>query len=112
MPLEYATTPVARPQVGLRFCLVALGGGVSGFVLWCVLDYALVRFAPQHIHSFDWLALLFPFAVGAVGVRVLREDSSARVGLAIVAVVVASIVAVMLILFFGIPFHFSIGGKL
>src|SRR5687768_8860661 len=112
MPLDYASAPLARPQIGLRFCLVALGGGVSGFVLWCALDFVRVRFAPQHIHSFEWLELLFPFAVGPVGVKVLREDSSPRVGLAIVAAVAASIVAVMLILFFGIPFHFSIGGKL
>jgi len=112
MPLEYASTPVARPQLGLRFCLVALGGGVSGFVLWCALDFVLVRFAPRHIHSFEWLELVFPFAVGAVGARILRHDSSPRVGLAIVAAIMASIFAVVLILFFGIPFHWAIGGKL
>jgi hypothetical protein len=42
----------------------------------------------------------------------LRRDSSPQVGLAIVAAIVASVLAVVLILFFGIPFHWAIGGKL
>jgi peptidoglycan/LPS O-acetylase OafA/YrhL len=113
MPLDYESAVPAQPPVAGRFCLVAFGGGGLGFLAWCALDFILVRFAPSHMHDFDWLMLLFPFLVGGVGALLLRQrDSSPRVGLAIVAAIVASIVAVVLILFVGISFHLGIGGNL
>src|SRR3712207_827663 len=73
MPPEHARPPVARPQVALRFCLVAFGGAVAGVVMWCALAFVLVRLAPRHIHSFDSLSLLFPFTLGAVGANPARR---------------------------------------
>jgi len=113
MPLDYQSATSPRPPITGRFCLVALGGGAIGLLTWCVLDFGLVRFAPSRIHSFDWLALLFPFVVARVAAMLLRQpDSSPRVGLAIVAAIVSSILAFVLIAFLGIPFHLAIGGKL
>ncbi len=113
MPLDYESVLAAKPPIAGRFCLVAFGGGVLGLLAWCALDFVLVRFAPSHIHDFDWLMLLFPFVVGGVGAGLLRDsDSSPGVGLGILAAIVASIVAVVLILFFGIWFHFAISGNL
>ena len=110
MPLDYETVTPARSPVPGRFCLVAFGGAGFGLLVWCVLDFMLVRF---DIRGFDWLMLLFPFAVGAAGAGLLRQsDGSARVGLAVLAAILASIIAVALILFLGIPFHFAIGGAL
>lgn len=111
--MDYESAVPAQPPVAGRFCLVAFGGGALGFLGWCALDFILVRFAPSRIHDFDWLVLLFPGVVGAAGAGLFRQrDPSTRLILAIVAAIVASIIAVALILFLGIPFHFAIGGKL
>jgi hypothetical protein len=113
MPLDYESAAAVPPPIAGRFCLVAFGGAALGFLGWCALDFVLVRFAPSHIHDFDWLMLLFPFAVGGIGAAVMRQaDSSPRVGLAILAAILASVVAVVLILFLGISFHLAIGGNL
>ncbi len=113
MPLEHETVAPAPPPMAGRFCLVAFGGAALGFLAWCGLDFVLVRFAPSQIHHFDWLILLFPFAVGVGGAGLLRQsDGSPHVGLATAAAIVASIVALALILFLGLPFHFAIGGNL
>jgi hypothetical protein len=113
MPLDYASVEASRARTGLRFCLTVLAGGVAMFLGWCVLDYILVRFAPSRIHDVDSVLFPLPIAVGLAGAAALRHvDVGARVGLSIAAGVLASIAAVVLVLFFGIPFHFSIGGKL
>jgi hypothetical protein len=57
--------------------------------------------------------LVSPFVVGIAGARLLRQaDGSPRVGLAVMAAIVASVIALGLVMFFGIPFHWAIGGKL
>ncbi len=102
----------AHPRIAPRFFQVAFGGGITGFLIWCALDSTLVTFARAHIHRFDWVLLLFPFAVGFAGAAIFRQsDTWARVGLAILAAIVASVVAVALFLFLGISFHFAIGGN-
>ena len=111
MPLNRASVEASGPRTGQRFWLTALAGGVAMFAAWCVLDYVLVRFAPSRIHDFDWALRLLPFAVGYSSAVVLRHVKvGARVGLSIAAAVLASIAAALLVLFFGLPFHFSIGG--
>src|SRR5215510_3727251 len=110
MPLDHeSAVPTHRPSA--RFWLVAVGGGAVGFVAWCALDFVLVRFAPSRINDFDWLMLPFPFVVGGTAVGLLRHGNlSRRLGLAILAAIMACILAVVLILFLGISFHFAIGG--
>ena len=113
MPLDYGSARRTQPPIAGRFCLVALGGGLLGFVAWCALDSLLTWFAPSHIHAFDWLMLLYPFGVSIAGATLLRQpDSTPRFGLGIVAAIVASMVAAALILSLGISFHFAIGGNL
>jgi hypothetical protein len=113
MPLDYANIRARGPRTGPRFCLIAFAGSAAGFVAWCILDFVLVRFAPSRIHDFDWLGLLFPVAVGIAGAVSLRHvELGSRLALSIVVAVLASVGAGVLVLFFGIPFHFSIGGKL
>src|SRR5712691_7000118 len=113
MPLDYASIRAPEPRTGLRFWLIALGGSVAGFVAWCILDFVFVRFAPARIHDFDWVGFLFPVGVGVAGAAFLRHlEVGSRVALSIAAAVLASVGAGVLVLFFGVPFHFSIGGKL
>lgn len=113
MPLDYESASSTRTPSTARFCLVAFGGAAVGLLGWCVLDFVLVKFAPSHIHDFDWTLILFPFIVGGAGLVLLRRPGSPPpVGLAIVAAIVAIILAVLLIPLIGIPFHFAIGGKL
>ncbi len=83
-------------------------------LLWCLLDFALVRFAPSRMHDFDGLLLLFPAGVWMLGnVAIRRANITGSAGiLSVAATLVASVVAVALVLTFGIAFHFAIGGKL
>src|SRR5688572_1523222 len=113
MPLDYERIAPSQPWIAGRFCLVAFGGGACGFLLWCACDFVYVRFAMSLAWRDVLIPILFPIAVGVAGARFFRQaDSPPRVGLAAAAAIVASIVAVGLIVFFGIPFHFAIGGNL
>ncbi|HEY8667735.1 MAG TPA: hypothetical protein VIL86_13800 [Tepidisphaeraceae bacterium] len=114
MPLDYATAPPVRPRIALRFWLIGVGGGAAGFLFWCLLHLICVRLRLSH--DLDWLILLMllaPVAVGLIAANTLRRpDSSARVGLTILAVLVASVLSIALIVMFGLSFHFAIGGEL
>src|SRR6186997_2860901 len=52
-----------KPQ-GRRFLLLSLGGGVVGFLSWCILDAVTVRVLPypERVGDFDWTFCLFPIA--------------------------------------------------
>ena len=113
MPLDYASVEASKPRTGLRLFLTALAGSVAMFIVWCVLDYVDVRFAPSRTHDFEWVLFGLPIAVGLAGTAVFRHvDVGARVGLSIAAAALASIAAVVWFFFFGLPFHSSIGGQL
>jgi hypothetical protein len=113
MQLDYATPSPRGPRTGLRFNLITFGGGIAGFVAWCAADWAYVHINAPLMGSFDWLLLLFPLAVGCTGAAALRHlPSGSRIGLSLLAALLASGVAVALVLFFGLPFHFWIGGRL
>jgi hypothetical protein len=107
------STEESRQRIARRYCLFALAGAAGMFVAWCALDFCLVRFAPTRITDFDWVLCWLPFVVALAGILTFRD---AGFGMSIVmsatAAVLASIVAVMLVVFLGIPFHLSIGGKL
>ena len=93
-----------------RFVLSLLGGALAGFALFLCIDYVQVRWvAPgDHIGTLDWLLLIYPLVLFAVDFFVMRR----RIALAIVGSVLSCEAAVILIVFFGIPFHFAIGGEL
>lgn len=96
-----------------RFGLLSSAAGAMGLVAWCILDFVLVTFAPARIHDFDWALACFPLAVLPAGLYVFRDlGSAAQVGLSIAVALAASVVAVLLVLLLGIPFHLSIGGNL
>jgi hypothetical protein len=96
-----------------RFILFSLAAGGVGLVAWCLLDFIFVKFAPARIHAFDGLFLYFPMAVVAAGFWVFRNlGLAARIGLSMAAALAASVLAILLVLFLGIPFHLSIGGSL
>jgi hypothetical protein len=113
-PREYALRPNQDSDFpSARLALIAIGGGAFCFVMWCVLDFVLVRFAPSRIHDFDWICLLLPVIVLLGGIAALRGKSIAsRIVLSIVATIIAIILAVVLIVTVGISFHFSIGGEI
>ena len=112
-PLDHASVEAVRPRTALRFCLTAFAGSVAMFMGWCLQDYLLVRFAPSRIHNFDWVLLLLPIAVAFASAAAFRHvNAAARVSLSIASAILASVAAVLLVFFFGVPFHFSIGGQL
>jgi len=97
----------------IRFATISAGGGVFCFVVWCVLDFALVRYFPSHIHDFDLAILLLPILVAVVGIIVLRDKRlGLRVLLSVLATIIATVFAAVLIVSVGLSFHFSIGGTL
>jgi len=113
MPLDYASVAPAQPWIAARFSLVAFGGGVAAFIGFCALDFIEVKFAPSRLHNFYWLLWLFPLATGFAAARILHRATPARrIGFALLAAAVASVVAWGLIMIPGMLFHVGIGGKM
>lgn len=112
MPLDYTSVPPSQWSAAARFCLVALAGGVAGFVGFCAIDFIDVKLAPSFGQNFYWLLWSFPTATGFVAARVLHQFTpTRRVGLALLAAGIASVLAWVLILIPGVLFHIGIGGR-
>jgi len=113
MSLDRASAAGPGPRTVRQFCVLAAGGGLAGFVAWCATDFLYVRVKPTWIDDVERLLLLFPLVVGLVAAVVLRHlRLGPRITLSIAAPVAASVLALLLIVFLGIPFHFWIGGGL
>jgi hypothetical protein len=114
IPVDYESSGGAPPPpIAGRFCLITCGGAALGFLAWCGLDYLFVRYPQSRTRVLDWALLLFPVAIWGVGAAMMRRaDSSPRIGLAILAAILATVAAWTLIVVFGLPFHGAIGGTI
>jgi multisubunit Na+/H+ antiporter MnhF subunit len=86
---------------------------VMFFIAWCVLDYLLVTSPeyPDNIHSGDWTFAIVPIGTFACNLRVTRQLSKPRMFLySILGAVAMCIALALVVMVFGIPFHFQIGG--
>lgn len=93
---------------------VALGSLVL-FFEWCILDYFVVHLTnyPKNSNAFDWLIFVFPIPAWLLcyaTTLILRMSYPG--GRSTVAIVLSIPIAAALIFQFGVPFHFSWGGKL
>ena len=83
------------------------------FIAWCVLDYRLVQSPeyPNNIHSDDWTFAFVPIATLACNLWVTRQLSKSRMVLySMLGTFVMCIALAFVVMVFGIPFHFQIGG--
>jgi hypothetical protein len=97
----------------MQLMLLITGGSVVGFVLWCVLDYSLVKYAPSRIHDFDWVGFVYLFIFAVVTRKVLRQrDIDATILKVTFVSLMVAVITFILIYLFGVGFHLSIGGKL
>ena len=96
--------------------LTAAGAGIL-FFGWCTVDLLLVRSPryPENIHEYDnWqvsaaavvLVFIADFLLAA------RLQAGSRVGVALLATALAIPLGIVLVLFLGVAFHLSIGGRL
>jgi hypothetical protein len=89
--------------------------GVFLLVLWCVCDFFTVHSSryPAGVHDYDSLLpflLLAPFALDYLACRLFRLAPAWLIS--IIATLLAIPLGIFLILQFGVPFHWSIGGHL
>jgi hypothetical protein len=87
---------------------LALAVGVQ-FAAWCIADWLYVRFGVYQIESA--LAIL-PFLALALGILLPAHTTRRRriVGGTLIGIS-STMIAVLLVVMFCIPFHFAIGGK-
>jgi len=109
---EIVSPPKSR-GLTLRFCRIVLYGSLGIFGAWCLLDFALLRLAPSRIIEFDWVLLPMPIVVCFGNAALLRDVSiGLRVVLSVLASILATVFGFVLILVFGLGFHFLFGGQL
>ncbi len=97
----------------MQLMFLITGGSIVGFILWCVLDYYLVVYAPSEIHNFNWVGFVYLFVLVAVIKRLLRiRGFEKTIVLGFFVSVMVTALTSALIYAFGIGFHFSIGGTL
>jgi hypothetical protein len=97
---------------------VAILSGLGAAIFfggWCVVDYLLVHSPryPVGVHEYDWLILVAPIPILAMDYLLApRLRSTSRLGVSLLALLLGLSLGIWLVLQFGIPFHWSIGGKL
>jgi ABC-type antimicrobial peptide transport system permease subunit len=85
------------------------------FVYWCVLDYFAVKSPryPASCNDDEWTFYLIPLLTVAVNLLAQRGQGLKKVLLTtILATVVVCVLSVLLVLFFGVPYHLMIGGRM
>ena len=85
------------------------------FIAWCVQDYLLVRSPeyPSNINNYDWTFAVVPIATLACNLWITRQLSKPRMVLySILSTLAMCIALAVVVMVFGIPFHFQIGGNL
>jgi hypothetical protein len=85
------------------------------FVAWCCVDYRLVQSPqfPGNSADDDWLLVFVPILTLAMNLVVHRKQGLRKSLLvAIIASVAVSVLSLVVLVLFGIPFHLSIGGSL
>ncbi len=83
------------------------------FIAWCVLDYTLVKSPeyPDNIDSADWTFVFVPLITLACNLSSTRQLAKPKmIGYSILGTLAMCIGLALLIVVFGIPFNFQIGG--
>ena len=93
--------------------------GVAIFIIWCIGDYITVKSPnyPENLRegSSEWI--LYSFMLGALVLMnclifIKQSVQPHKIVVALCSTIGSIILGVLLILFLGINFHFSIGGSL
>lgn len=87
----------------------------SFFAAWCVLDYFTVKSSqyPQNCHDNEWTFISIPLVTIVANLVAQRKQGLRRSLLTTIAATVAVCALFLAMLIFpGIPFHLSIGGRL
>jgi hypothetical protein len=96
--------------------MLTLVGAAILFGGWCVCDYILVHSPryPTGVTDYDyWFISIVPVVIFAVDyLLATRWQLASRIKLSLLATVLAVPVGVVLVAFCGVPFHWSIGGRL
>lgn len=106
---------INQRSMGRRYLFFSTVGGVTGFLLWSILDLIAVKaeWEPEYVNQLDWIALVYPVVVlASSGWFFKAEDFSDRVSLILASSVLAILISIVLIFWFGIEFHLAIGGEL
>ena len=109
------TEQTRRPRFWLWVVILTIADAVGYFVVWCLYDVCFVNMT-QHaklLNALGWLSLSTPFLIGKVDYWLVRHiPLGDRALLSIFATILAVPVGIVLVLWFGVPFHWSIGGQL
>ena len=84
------------------------------FIAWCVLDYILVHSPeyPSNIQSADWTFIFVPIVTLACNLWRTRQLSRTRMILySLLGTLGMCLALALVIVAFGIPFNFQIGGQ-
>ena len=86
----------------------ALAVGVQ-FTAWCIGDWLYVRFG---VYQIDSALAIVPLLALALGILLPAHTARRRRILWGTTIGISStVIAVLLVIMFGIPFHFAIGGR-
>jgi hypothetical protein len=106
----FSSNPTIKFTLLLNTALLAMF-----FVAWCCLDYSLVQSPqfPRNSADDDWLFIFVPIVTLATNLIVHRRQGLRKsLFVAIIASVALSVLLLVVVVVFGIPFHVSIGGSL
>jgi hypothetical protein len=112
-PVDDMTTMTTNPQAKLakEFVVTTLIGSLAMFAAWCAVDVVVVRILPYPGDTGDvdkWLVFGLPLL--HFGFAMFRSGGSWSD--AISSTVAGCVLALTLIVFLGVQFHFAIGGGL
>ena len=85
------------------------------FVLWCTLDYLIVKSSgyPDNVREWDWLIWIAPGTIIPLNIAMFRHQQLLVQVIMIVAASALSLFALYYAVgYLGMAFHFSIGGEL
>lgn len=88
---------------------------IAFYLMWCAIDYALVRSPnyPDNIHCADWAFLLIPVVTLGANIWITRGLSRPRSILySILGALLVCLALVFAVLTLGSAFHLRIGGQL
>jgi hypothetical protein len=91
-----------------RWWFALAAGALVQFLIWCVADVFHVRYGLRDCKP---LVIILPVLVLVSNTWLLRPQPSWLL-LSVCLAVLSTAVAFVLVLYFGVPFHFVIGGRL
>lgn len=85
------------------------------FLVWCLLDFYVVRIGnyPEDVHDFDWLICLGPLSIFTLNFFFIVAGSlMKRILFSALITIGLSGLLLLTIAYLGMWFHFQIGGQL